>query len=238
MGLPGCCDRLATGRYGYLMLTPPTTVRGRATVSRILLAACDLFAKQGIRATTLDDIGAAAGVGRGQLYHFFADKADLVAEVVAQQVDWVIADLQPDLEAMSTGKELIAWCDELVAEHDGSKNAIRCPIGSLIYELSESDVAARRALSAGFARWEELLTEALRRLDAGGHLHTGADPTLLAAGLLAAYQGGMLLSNVEGRIVPMRRALQVAVSAAVPASAERKQLRRGSSARRLARPSS
>ncbi|WP_372457851.1 MULTISPECIES: TetR family transcriptional regulator C-terminal domain-containing protein [Mycobacteriaceae] len=99
-------------------------------------------------------------------------------------------------------------------------------------------MAARRALSAGFARWEELLTEALRRLDAGGHLHTGADPTLLAAGLLAAYQGGMLLSNVEGRIVPMRRALQVAVSAAVPASAERKQLRRGSSARRLARPSS
>lgn len=216
-------------RYGHVMLTPPTTARGRATVSRIVLAACDLFSKQGVRGTTLDEIGAAAGVGRGQLYHFFADKADLVAEVIAQQVDWVIADMQPDLEAMTTDLDLIAWCDELAADHAQSKDAIRCPIGSLVYELSESDVAARRALKTGFARWEELLTQALHRVAEGGYLNSGADPALLAAGLLAAYQGGMLLANVEGSVAPIRRALEAVLTAAVPASVAPTRNRRGRS---------
>lgn len=202
------------------MKVVPTTDRGRATVGRVLEAACDLFGAQGIRTTSLDEIGTAAGVGRGQLYHFFADKADLVAEVVTFQVERVIDALQPTLEAMSTTGDVRAWCDEVVAFHAASTTSIRCPIGSLINQLGDDDQAARRALLAGFTRWEQLLEAGLGRVADAGGLAAGSDARTLAATLLAAYQGGVLIAGVSGDVAPLRRALQGVTDVALTRSAE------------------
>ncbi len=46
-------------------------------------AALSVFAKVGVRAATLEDVAALAGVTRGAVYWHFADKAALVSEVVA-----------------------------------------------------------------------------------------------------------------------------------------------------------
>ena len=203
------------------MKTVPTTDRGRATVARVREAACDLFLAQGIRATSLDEIGAAASVGRGQLYHFFAGKSDLVAEVVTYQVERVIADLQPTVEAMSTSDDVRAWCDSVVASYAASPDAIRCPLGSLINQLGDDDLDARRALRAGFARWEQLLEVGLRRVADTGGLRAGVDAGTLAAALLAAYQGGVLLAAVHGEVAPLRTALRGVTDMALADSAAR-----------------
>ncbi len=197
------------------MITQPTTDRGRATVSRVLDAACVLFAKQGVRATTLDEIGTAAGVGRGQLYHFFAGKADLVADVVALQVERVIASMQPTFDAMSTAADVRAWCDEAVRFYAGSTDPIRCPIGSLVHELDQDDGPARDALKAGFTRWEKLFAQGLRQVADNGGLIADTEPSVLAGCLLAAYQGGVLLADVMGDVEPLRRALETVTTAAL-----------------------
>lgn len=196
------------------MITEPTTDRGRATVARILEAACILFARQGVRATTLDEIGSAAGAGRSQLYHFFADKADLVSDVVRFQVDRVLSAVQPSFDDVHTAADLRAWCADAVRAHAASHEPIRCPIGSLVYELDRSDDGpARATLRSGFARWEQVLTEALQRVDDDGGLLPGTEPAVLAAGLLAAYQGGMLLADVSGDVAPLRHAMDTALTA-------------------------
>ncbi|MBX7456353.1 TetR/AcrR family transcriptional regulator [Mycolicibacterium sp. 3033] len=187
-------------------------------MARVLDAACDLFGTQGVRTTTLDEIGAAAGVGRSQLYHFFVDKSDLVAEVVACQVQRVVDSLVPTLETMSTAADVRAWCDEVVAFHAASAPSIRCPIGSLVHQLGESDVAARRALLSGFRRWEELLAAGLRRVADNGGLTGSSDADTLAAALLAAYQGGVLLAGATGDVAPLRRALLGVTDAAITRS--------------------
>lgn len=209
------------------MITEPTTDRGKATVARVLEAACDLFARQGVRATTLDDIGAAAGVGRGQLYHFFAGKADLVADVVAFQVEQVLSSVRPSFDVTSTAADVRRWCAEAVRMHASSRDRVRCPIGSLVYELDGGDDgAARAALKAGFARWEEVFTDGFRRLAANGELSPGSDPAVLAAGLLAAYQGGMLLADISGDVGPLRHALDTVLAAALPAKPNAKSRKR------------
>jgi TetR/AcrR family transcriptional regulator, transcriptional repressor for nem operon len=199
----------------------PTTDRGRATVGRVLEAACDLFNAQGIRSTSLDEIGTVAGVGRGQLYHFFVDKADLVAEVVTFQVERVIAELQPTMEAMSTSADVRAWCEAVVQSYTAPSGPIRCPLGSLINQLGDEDQGARSALQAGFARWEQLLEAGLRRVAETGGLRAGVDAEDLAAALLAAYQGGVLLTAVHGDVSPLRRALRGVTEVALADSAAR-----------------
>lgn len=193
------------------MITSPTTDRGRATVARVLDAACALFAEKGLRATTLDEIGAAAGVGRGQLYHFFADKSDLVADVVAMQVERIVGSVRPAVDAMSSADDVRNFCESVIRLHDSGEK-IRCPLGALVPQLDDSNAAAREVLKAGFAQWEALLEDGLRRVADSGGLISGADPAVMAGGFLAAYQGGMLLADVSGDVESLRRALNTVVT--------------------------
>jgi AcrR family transcriptional regulator len=188
------------------MRTEPSTAKGRATVQRVIDAACELFARQGIRATTLDQVGARSATGRGQLYLYFAGKSDLVAAVVAQQVERVLDAQRPLLASMSTAAEVRAWCAAAEQWHTAHDRP-RCPIGSLVHELGEQDPAARTALADGFGRWRAALAEALRRVRDRGELAPGVDPETAAAGLLAAYQGGVLLAGATGDLTPLRLAL-------------------------------
>ena len=176
------------------MRTEPRTAKGRASVARVLDAACELFARQGIRATTLDQVGALSRTGRGQLYRYFSGKPDLVAAVVAQQVDRVLQAQQPLLGTISTAADVWAWCDEAARQYCVA-DPIRCPLGSLVHELGEQDGPARVALAEGFGRWRFELAAGLRRVEQRGELAAGAPPDVVAAALLAVYQGGVLLAG-------------------------------------------
>ena len=166
-------------------------------MQRIVDAACLLFARQGIRATTLDQVQAASATGRSQLYLYFAGKADLVTAVVEHQVDRVLAAQQPLLGSIATAADGRRWFD-LAARQYAADDPVRCPIGSPVHELGEQDPHARAALAAGFTRWRAALSTGLRRVRHSGELAPGAEPDEAAAALLAAYQGGVLLAAATG----------------------------------------
>lgn len=66
---------------------PPTTERADAARNRrrVLDAAKQLFDERGIGAVTLDDVVAAAGVGKGTLFRRFGDKAGLAVALLDEQ---------------------------------------------------------------------------------------------------------------------------------------------------------
>lgn len=59
----------------------------------VLDAALDVFVADGFAAARLDDIATRAGVAKGTIYLFFADKEDLFEQVVLGAVGPVLADL-------------------------------------------------------------------------------------------------------------------------------------------------
>ena len=196
------------------MSTVPTTAKGRATVERILDAACVLFARQGVRATTLDQVGALSRTGRGQLYRYFGSRSDLVAAVVQRQVERVLEAQQPLLGSIAAAADVRAWCAAAATAY-ADDDPLRCPIGSLVHELVEDDGDAAQALAEGFGRWRTALAEGLRRVQRAGELAPGADPDALATALLAAYQGGVLLAAATGDRRVLRHALDAVVSGAL-----------------------
>ena len=62
------------------------TARGAATKARIVAAAASLVYERGIAGTSLDDVMAATGTSKSQLYHYFADKDALIHEVIKAQL--------------------------------------------------------------------------------------------------------------------------------------------------------
>ncbi|MBV2155041.1 TetR/AcrR family transcriptional regulator [Kitasatospora sp. SUK 42] len=67
-----------------LLRTPPPKERADAARNRaaVLEAAARLFAEQGVEAVSMDQVAAAAGVGKGTLFRRFGDKSGLAAALL------------------------------------------------------------------------------------------------------------------------------------------------------------
>ena len=87
-----------------------------------------------------------------------------------------------------------------------------CELGSLAAELSDSDDKARESLAAHFAEWRALLAAALERMRDTGALRADVDAPALATGLLAAVEGGYLLSQTAHDPRLMQTALDSAIA--------------------------
>jgi AcrR family transcriptional regulator len=189
--------------------TGPVTNKGRATRDRVLDIATALVFEHGVAGTTLDDVRAAAKVSKGQLYHYFADKDDLVHAVIDRTIEHVL-QAQPRLTNLSSWTAIRAWFDDLVQLQVERQAVGGCPIGSLAGELAETDEQARAELAAGFDRWEAPLREGLEQMRADGKLRRNADPARLAIATLAVIQGGLVLTQTRRDPQQLRIALDAA----------------------------
>jgi TetR/AcrR family transcriptional regulator, transcriptional repressor for nem operon len=181
------------------------TRKGQETRQRIVDAAADLIFEQGVAHTTIEDVRAAADVSSSQLYHYFDDKPALVRAVIEHQADTIVAGQETfDLSSLNG---LRAWRDWVI-EHQRELNFRGgCPIGSLGSELAETHPEARAQVSHGFKRWETAIRNGLRKMYAHGRLQPDADPDSLALSLLAALQGGLLLTQIQRDTKPLEAAL-------------------------------
>jgi TetR/AcrR family transcriptional regulator, transcriptional repressor for nem operon len=172
------------------------TPKGRATRERIVRTAADLIFAQGVAATSIDDVRRAAGVSGSQMTHYFQDKRSLVRAVIAFQAESVISQhQQPELGGLDSFAALELWAQQNIAKQREGMGIGGCGFGSLAGELAETDPGIRADLAAGFTRWEALFRDGLQAMRDRGDLRPEADPAVLAAGLLAALQGGMLLTQ-------------------------------------------
>jgi TetR/AcrR family transcriptional regulator, transcriptional repressor for nem operon len=168
-------------------------------------AAADLIFEQGVAHTTIEDVRAAADVSSSQLYHYFDDKPALVRAVVDHQADTIVAG--QETFDLSSFDGLRAWRDWVI-EHQRELNCSGgCPIGSLGSELAETDPEARAQVAEGFKRWEATIQSGLREMHARGRLTPDTDPDTLALALLAALQGGLLVTQIERTTKPLEAAL-------------------------------
>jgi TetR/AcrR family transcriptional repressor of nem operon len=192
------------------VVDPRLTVRGRATRDRIVTAAASLVHERGVAGTSLDDVRGVTGTSKSQLYHYFADKSALVRAVVDRQVAEVLQAQSPELDALDSMAALQAWRDRVVALNAQVACVGGCPMGRLAHELAESDPTARAALRDGFGMWQARLSAGLRSMQERGELDGGTDVEALALGLVAAAQGGLLLTQTARSTAPLVAALDLA----------------------------
>jgi len=185
----------------------PKTARGRERRRAIISAAAALMHERGVQATGIDEVLVACRCGKGQFYHYFQSKDDLLAAVLEYQLESVLGELE-DFR-LDTWRGLRAWFDRLLARQE--RRGFRgCPVGSLAVELSPSTPGLQGLIAEAFARWETVLADAFASMKRKGSLGPDAQPVLLAEAVLVAIQGGYLLSTAHLDARPMRTALDAA----------------------------
>jgi len=207
------------------MSSTPATKQGRATRERIVRAAAELIGERGAAGTSLDDVRAATGASKSQLYHYFDDKRGLVQAVVDYQCAAVLGHQAHALASVSNWEDLERWAEAMVAGIEEQDARGGCPVGTLAATLSDADEGLRTSLSEAFRAWSDAIRAALLRLQSNGLIDAGADLDALTTITLAAIQGGLLLTKTSRDAGQLRAALDGAIA----------QLRASGSAGRAAR---
>jgi AcrR family transcriptional regulator len=185
----------------------PKTGRGRASRERIVERAAELFAERGIAGTSVDEVLAAAGAGKGQFYHYFRGRDELAAAAVGFRCAQVVTGLTEALGSVSS----LTGLEEALAGFMAGFEQLGmpgCPIGTLASEVSGRNEEARLQAAAGFDAWERLLADALERMRERGELRADAEPAALATGLLTSIEGGMVLSQARKDMASLRVAVE------------------------------
>ena len=191
-------------------MASPKTARGAATRARIVDAATELVRAHGVANTTIDAVIEAGKVSKSQVYHYFADKDDLVLAVIQRQAECVLGTHEEMLRKLNSLAGLRRWRDAVVELTRQANCAGGCPLGSLAAELAETP-RTRTALAASFARWASYFEMAFARMQSRTGKRPGADLKELSEAMLAGLQGGLLLAQTMRSTRPLELALDMAI---------------------------
>lgn len=187
----------------------PKTSKGRASRERIVESAAGLVAERGVHATSLDDVRAATGASKSQLYHYFADRDELVESAVGFRCEQALAGIGVLLGQVTTFAQLQKALGRMLKSYEEQPTG--CPIGTLAAEVVDENEGARLHTVAAFAAWEGLIAQALTHMRDRGELRPDAKPDVLATSMLASLEGGLLLSQVRRDAHSLRAALDAAL---------------------------
>jgi TetR/AcrR family transcriptional regulator, transcriptional repressor for nem operon len=134
----------------------------------------------------------------------------LTAEALRARIDKLLTAQRPLLNAVSSVRDLARWRDEMVRLEQRCDGAV-CTFGDLAALLGAGEERERLVVHAGFIAWESLLAAAITRAQDNGDLSPDADPDRLATGLMAALQGGLLLSRTTRDVGQLETALDMAL---------------------------
>ena len=192
--------------------TPGFTRKGHATRARIVDVAARLMFERGVAGTSIDEVRNTASVSGSQISHYFHDKRDLTRKVISARRDDIREfHSQPRLGAIDSLEALRAWADANIADINAVYRQGGCVYGSLAGELVEADAEIHDDLAAGYDQWLDLFRDGIAEMRRRGDLRPDADPRHLAVSLVAAHQGGALLTYITNDPEPLRAAVNAAV---------------------------
>lgn len=143
----------------------------------------ELFRQRGYASTSLPEITAATGLGKGSLYNLFpGGKMQMLTEVIADVSGWFEREVFTPLEAQTP--DIRAMLDAVSAYFDSGRRL--CLAGRIGLEPDLDELGDH--LDAYFARWQEALASALAR--------TGRDPDL-AEEMIVALQGALVVAHAR-----------------------------------------
>ncbi len=187
------------------------SVRGTETRHHIIQVAADLFHKQGVRATSPDEIIEASDTGKGQFYYYFKSKEGLVHEVLQSHLGAIKSGSGPVNYEINSWQDLEQWFQAHIELQKRFNMTRGCPFGTVGNELTENDGLIRQDLNLLFEIMKHKLATFFVKEKAKGRLAKDANAEHLAGFSIATIQGAMLMGKIERNSQPVQVAVREAL---------------------------
>lgn len=183
------------------------------TRERIISTADDLFYRQGYDYTSFADIASATGLSRGNFYHHFKSKDEILNAVIALRRDKTVATLQQWTEHAQEAHARLACFINLLHMNRATIASHGCPVGSLCSELAKLGHPALAHANHLFALFRDWLSQQFVQLG------FAEQAPQLAMHLLARSQGIATLAQafhdqafIENEVAQLQRWLDSLVT--------------------------
>jgi TetR/AcrR family transcriptional repressor of nem operon len=157
----------------------------------VIAAARDAFWSGGYSATSLDDLTAATGLGKGSLYGAFGDKHTLFIRTLDGYCASALGRLRDQLHGPVGGAyQRLADFVRGSAAAAGADTELRgCLMAKSAAELGSNDPEVNETIGQTYAAMHAELAQAIAEAQREGTLDRAADPGRLASLLLAVLRG-------------------------------------------------
>ena len=180
----------------------------------VIAAARDEFWDRGYAATSVDDLTAATGLGKGSLYGAFGDKHSLylraLDDYIASSLDEVRAGLRdPNIGAYERLARHIRGQVKAIA---ADKSRRGCLMAKSAAELGGTDDAVETKVARAYATWRDELAACIEEAQRDGDIDAKRNPQVLAGTLLAFMRGQEALHKGGAKPAALRAAADEMVS--------------------------
>lgn len=163
----------------------------------VLDRASDLFWRDGCDAVTIRDLEAVLDLRAPSIYRRFTTKDGLVAASIDRYVDRVVRGrVRRYLERADDPVEgLRAFFSSVLEPHPGEPTPRGCLLTVTAGQRSFDDPTIRAGVVAGLAVIESAFRTQVERAQAAGQVRGDLDPVAVAVGLLASFEGLLVLAR-------------------------------------------
>jgi AcrR family transcriptional regulator len=175
-------------------------VRSAERRQAIIDAALVEFSAKGFAAARLDDIAAQAGVGKGTIYLYFADKEQLFQELIRTSIVPIVGQLGPPAAGMSARAMLERFADMFIREVYQTRRAdiIRLIIAEGARFPALSEFYYREVVSRGIGGMQMLLNYGISRGEVSNPAIIKHPQLVVAPAMVAVIWHGLF-----GKIAPL-----------------------------------
>lgn len=184
-----------------------TTTKGARTRRRVVELAAPVFNQKGYWGTSLSDVMAATGLEKGGIYNHFSGKEELAVAAFDHNVgilrEHLRSALAPHRHAVD---RLLAVIGEYVRFAEDPPIPGGCPLLNTAVDADDSQPVLRERVRAALHELlEGTVARIARRGVERGELAAGTDPAQLAAVIVAALEGALMLNQLYGDPAYVRR---------------------------------
>lgn len=169
----------------------------------VLDKALDIFWKQGYEATSLEELLAAMGMGKGSMYHNFGNKREVFKLALNKFIENFSSWFESEI---SKAKDPIVFIKEFfrnIPKQGVDAHKKGCFLGNTVAELACIDSGLEKNASEYLERIEQIFHKYIKEAQHAGKIKSKVDARLLARHLINLWNG----INITRRMYPQAKDL-------------------------------
>ena len=180
----------------------PKIVDKKKKVEAISDAALRVFQEHGYHQTRMKDIAQMAGMGKGTLYEYFKEKADILRFAFDQYFSVFSEGILEAMKEKSKPSEKILSLIDFALQH-AAEWENHCAIYVDYFGVARTEELKRFSLSGIYAEMKDILENLIKEAQSAGEIGEQFDPDATAELLLSIYDGIILHKIFVGQRINM-----------------------------------
>lgn len=180
----------------------PKIVDKKKKAEAISDAALKVFRQHGYNKTRMADIAQMAGMGKGTLYEYFKDKADILRFAFDRYFNVFSEGILEAMRVKTKPSDKILSLIDFALQH-AAEWEDHCAIYVDYFDAARTEERKRFSLSSIYAEMKDILENLIREAQPAGEIDAQFDPGAAAELLLSIYDGIILHKIFAGQRINM-----------------------------------